>query len=475
MVNLLLRFSSPSATSSQSEPMISLLSSGLMICRYDPTIENSYRKQLNIDDETCMLDILDTAGQEEYAALRDQYIRSGQGFIIVYSITSAQSFQKLNGTYEQILRVKDVDSYPVVILGNKSDLEKDREVTTSDGKSFSDRISAPFFEASAKARINVEEPFKQLVREIRKYNPTANTHASPVRPPKKKSGGCTLLSLMLEEYLDEVMKVLLGSQPNVRRTGQVIFLSSATRDGVLTSQILPFRRRNLWWSAVTPGADPPSFSDDFALIDASFAVITATHFGSLPIMRVVLFLFALLAVAAAAGMRPHFPRHYQLSFAWINSTGGSESNGTFACNGVDSVMVTDTFSIYNTTSMAVYVRSDSITYEQTVFHNEMERTTCRTNDASVQNRWNPSLNTDILGYANRFSRSLRVPCESRSGVLGVTYELPLNQYDGKYYMCVARRGRVPLDIRTSKAAGVLMEFGDLSQDITLVIEKPHSC
>ncbi len=59
----------------------------------------------------------------------------GDGFVpsfitkTSYSITSAQSFQKLNGTFEQILRVKDVDTYPVVILGNKSDLEKDREVT----------------------------------------------------------------------------------------------------------------------------------------------------------------------------------------------------------------------------------------------------------------------------------------------------------------------------------------------------------
>lgn len=49
-----------------------------LLYRYDPTIENSYRKQVNIDDETCMLDILDTAGQEEYSAMRDQYIRSGR-------------------------------------------------------------------------------------------------------------------------------------------------------------------------------------------------------------------------------------------------------------------------------------------------------------------------------------------------------------------------------------------------------------
>ena len=47
----------------------------------DPTIEDSYRKQVSIDDEVCLLDILDTAGQEEYSAMRDQYMQGGEGFI----------------------------------------------------------------------------------------------------------------------------------------------------------------------------------------------------------------------------------------------------------------------------------------------------------------------------------------------------------------------------------------------------------
>eukprot|EP01115_Flamella_aegyptia_P007076 TRINITY_DN2948_c0_g1_i1.p1 TRINITY_DN2948_c0_g1~~TRINITY_DN2948_c0_g1_i1.p1 ORF type:complete len:198 (+),score=89.06 TRINITY_DN2948_c0_g1_i1:49-642(+) len=140
------------------------------ITEYDPTIENSYRKQVNIDEETCMLDILDTAGQEEYSAMRDQYIRSGQGFVIVYSITSKSTFDTLASFHDQILRVKDEDTFPVVVLGNKCDLEKDREVPSTEGKAFADSIEAPFYETSAKARINVEEGFYQLVREIRKWN-----------------------------------------------------------------------------------------------------------------------------------------------------------------------------------------------------------------------------------------------------------------------------------------------------------------
>jgi GTPase KRas protein len=61
---------------------------------YDPTIEDSYRKQVVIDGQTCMLEVLATGGEEEYGALRDQWIRDGEGFVLVYSITTRRSFER---------------------------------------------------------------------------------------------------------------------------------------------------------------------------------------------------------------------------------------------------------------------------------------------------------------------------------------------------------------------------------------------
>jgi len=83
------------------------------IDEYDPTIEDSYRKQVTIDDETCLLDILDTAGQEEYSAMRDQYYRAGQGFLVMYSINARHSLEEATHIREQILRVKDMDWFPL--------------------------------------------------------------------------------------------------------------------------------------------------------------------------------------------------------------------------------------------------------------------------------------------------------------------------------------------------------------------------
>ena len=89
---------------------------------------------MTIDDETCLLDILDTAGQEEYSAMRDQYMRTGQGFLMVFSITSRSSFDEITSFREQILRVKDADKAPMVLVANKSDLENERQVTTGEGQ-----------------------------------------------------------------------------------------------------------------------------------------------------------------------------------------------------------------------------------------------------------------------------------------------------------------------------------------------------
>jgi len=141
---------------------------GHFVDEYDPTIEDSYRKQVTIDNETCLLDVLDTAGQEEYSAMRDQYMRTGQGFILTYAITSRQSYDEMNVFRDQIHRVKDADHVPIVLAGNKCDLEDERQVSKQEAMDLAKQWVVPIYETSALARINVEEVFYDLVREIRK-------------------------------------------------------------------------------------------------------------------------------------------------------------------------------------------------------------------------------------------------------------------------------------------------------------------
>jgi len=135
---------------------------------YNPTLEDSYRKQVSIDGNECILDIFDTAGQEDFAAVRDQYMRTGDGFICVYSITQQSTFDEAVALHDHILRVKDADKVPFVLVGNKCDKEDEREVPTEKGQNFASELGCPFLEASAKNRKNVVETFEAIVREVNK-------------------------------------------------------------------------------------------------------------------------------------------------------------------------------------------------------------------------------------------------------------------------------------------------------------------
>lgn len=170
---------------------------------YDPTIEDSYRKQISVDGEfnqadyvlrgtantisrksndtrnvsytqpfwfvrqLLTTDSLDTAGTEQFTAMRELYMKQGQGFLLVFSITNTNSFHELNELREQIIRIKDDEDIPIVVVGNKSDMEDDRAV----GRAAAFQLAhswgqKPYFETSARRRTNVDEVFHNLCRQI---------------------------------------------------------------------------------------------------------------------------------------------------------------------------------------------------------------------------------------------------------------------------------------------------------------------
>lgn len=73
--------------------------------------------------------VLDTAGQEEFSAMREQYMRSGEGFLLVFAVTDHSSFDEIAKFHKQILRVKDRDEFPMLMVGNKADLDLHRSVS----------------------------------------------------------------------------------------------------------------------------------------------------------------------------------------------------------------------------------------------------------------------------------------------------------------------------------------------------------
>jgi len=165
---------------------------GIFVEKYDPTIEDSYRKLVEIDNQQYMLEILDTAGTEQFTAMRDLYMKNGQGFVLAFSIIAQSTFNDLPDLREQILRVKDTDKVPMVVVGNKCDLSDQRIITTEQGQALATKFGAVFIEASAKTKINVDQIFHELVRQIA---PTLGGQGKKGNASGKAKGrgGCSLL------------------------------------------------------------------------------------------------------------------------------------------------------------------------------------------------------------------------------------------------------------------------------------------
>ncbi|XP_061688283.1 ras-related protein O-RAL-like [Syngnathoides biaculeatus] len=159
---------------------------------YEPTKADSYRKKVVLDGEDVQIDILDTAGQEDYAAIRDNYFRSGEGFLLVFSITEQESFAATSEFREQILRVKEEDAIPMLLVGNKSDLEERRKVSVDEAAAKVNEWGVQYVETSAKTRANVDKVFFDLMREVRKKK-MAESKDKNGPSGKKKKKRCHIL------------------------------------------------------------------------------------------------------------------------------------------------------------------------------------------------------------------------------------------------------------------------------------------
>eukprot|EP01012_Entosiphon_sulcatum_P063818 TRINITY_DN91904_c0_g1_i1.p1 TRINITY_DN91904_c0_g1~~TRINITY_DN91904_c0_g1_i1.p1 ORF type:complete len:109 (-),score=26.46 TRINITY_DN91904_c0_g1_i1:4-300(-) len=95
-----------------------------------------------VDGEACQLDILDTAGQEEFSNVQDEHMRNGQGFVLVYSTTSSSSLEDVKQLQERIQTVRNgsiSNDTPIILVGTKIDLVDERAVAKEEGEELAQR------------------------------------------------------------------------------------------------------------------------------------------------------------------------------------------------------------------------------------------------------------------------------------------------------------------------------------------------
>eukprot|EP01122_Echinamoeba_exundans_P007008 TRINITY_DN2075_c0_g1_i4.p1 TRINITY_DN2075_c0_g1~~TRINITY_DN2075_c0_g1_i4.p1 ORF type:complete len:197 (+),score=24.22 TRINITY_DN2075_c0_g1_i4:39-629(+) len=161
---------------------------GVFTDDWDPTLDDNYRKIMEVDNQTLYLEFIDSAGREEYSAMRDQYMRNGNGFMICFSITDTRSFDEVDDWYNQVLRVKDADWFPTIIVGCKADLEEHRAVTEVEVHTYArDRAKTHYVLTSAKQNSNVDDAF-HLAAKV-----TLDHMKAAAQPPSRKKNGKGIL------------------------------------------------------------------------------------------------------------------------------------------------------------------------------------------------------------------------------------------------------------------------------------------
>ncbi|KAF1757615.1 hypothetical protein GCK72_014071 [Caenorhabditis remanei] len=140
---------------------------GIFVHNYDATIEDSYRKLSKVDAENARLEILDTAGTEQFTGMRETYYRTAQGFVLVFSLAETSTFENLKQTILEIMAIRG-EEVPMVLVGNKSDLAETRQVEESDAQNFARKLRIPYIETSARLNQNVSEVFEECAVLIQK-------------------------------------------------------------------------------------------------------------------------------------------------------------------------------------------------------------------------------------------------------------------------------------------------------------------
>jgi small GTP-binding protein len=154
-------------------------------------------KNLTINSKKIRLQIWDTAGQERFRNIAKNYYQSSDGFIIVYDITNSESFQTLDYWIEEI-KSNSHEFTKMILVGNKCDLEDERQVKKEEGKDYAKKEKIKFYEVSAKEGTNINTAFDTLVKDILStYSPSelmkkrgSKMLSIPVLQQQKKSSCC---------------------------------------------------------------------------------------------------------------------------------------------------------------------------------------------------------------------------------------------------------------------------------------------
>ncbi|PWN97492.1 putative ras-related GTP-binding protein [Tilletiopsis washingtonensis] len=146
---------------------------------YYPTIENIFNKCVKYKGVEYDCDVIDTAGQDEYSILNSKHAIGIHGYVLVYSIASRNSFEMVQTVYDKILNYTGTEHVPCVIVGQKSDLHVQRQVSEQEGKDLAQQLQCAWVETSARHNANVSKVFELMLGETERGTTKENPEPAP--------------------------------------------------------------------------------------------------------------------------------------------------------------------------------------------------------------------------------------------------------------------------------------------------------
>ena len=155
---------------------------GLWAETFVPTIGVDFKvKTLEIGDKNIKMQIWDTAGQERFRNVISSYFRGSHGILLIYDITNKSSFKDLED-WLGVIENNASKNVLKILIGNKNDLEGDRQIKTEEGQAFANRNNMQFIETSAKMNTNVTDAFEALAKIMMEFN----SDKKPISTQNKK-------------------------------------------------------------------------------------------------------------------------------------------------------------------------------------------------------------------------------------------------------------------------------------------------
>ena len=182
--------------------LINRYTNGVFKEEYTSTVGiDFYTKPEEINNKTVQVKIWDTVGQERFRALTPSFLRNAEGVVIVFDVTSQDSFDNVKGWINSIKSNLGEKIIPIIIVGNKIDMENMREISKEDGNKTASENGFKYFETSAKTGKGVDEAFKELVNQILDIQdknddekvderPSVKIHKDNNKDNQKKKGCC---------------------------------------------------------------------------------------------------------------------------------------------------------------------------------------------------------------------------------------------------------------------------------------------